>query len=122
MFVENWNLQESVQKRAIFVIERNSKLYLDNPSQSIFIIDLNCANCHLSKLDIYITLRIVKFDYPYTVSADDFCISVSVICTIIQNSIPKLSSYLQKLVQWNMLAENTKPFAYNLATRGNLLI
>ena len=108
MFVENWNLQESVQKRAIYIIERNSKLYLGIKPQSIFIIDLICVNCHLSKLDIYITLKKVKFDYHYIVLVDDFCISVPNICAIIQKSIPKLSSYFQKLVQWKMLAETQK--------------
>lgn len=54
---EIWNFKENVQQRTIYLIEKNPKLYLGLPIQSLFIIDKLSTLCRLTKLEIYVTLK-----------------------------------------------------------------
>lgn len=40
IFAEKWNAKENVEKRAIYVIEKNPKRYLGLPNHSMFIIEM----------------------------------------------------------------------------------
>lgn len=104
-FVQIWNTQEYVQNRAVYVIEKNPKLYLGISEKSLFIIEMLSQKCKVSKLDIFVTLKKIKLDLSYRILADDFCLSAAKVCSIIQKCIPLLAKFLKPFIQWKTLFE-----------------
>lgn len=99
------NQRESVEKRYIFIIERNPKLYLGIPPESLFIVKIICSKCQVGKIEVFISLKKIKLNLPYSVLADDFCTSVATVCLAIQNCLPKMSQFFEKFIQWKSLSE-----------------
>lgn len=50
-------------------------------------------------------LKRIKLNLSYNILADDFCLSATAVCMIIQNTIPLLASYLKPFVQWKTILE-----------------
>ncbi|KAJ8976202.1 hypothetical protein NQ317_018868 [Molorchus minor] len=107
-FVQIWNTKDYVQKRATYLIEKDPKLYLGIPSHSLFIIEMLSQKCKISKLDIFITLKKIKLDVSYRILADDFCLSLTKVCSVVQNCIPLLAKFLKPFIQWKTLSEVQK--------------
>lgn len=45
--------KENVEKRVVFVIERNPKLYLGIPAPSLFLIEMICSKRQIGKMEVY---------------------------------------------------------------------
>lgn len=104
-FIQIWNTQEYVQNRAIYVIEKNPKLYLEIPENSLFIIEMLSQKCKIAKLDIFVSFKKIKLNTSYRILADDFCLPTAKVCTIIQKCMPLLAKFLKPFVQWKTLLE-----------------
>ncbi|KAG5867490.1 hypothetical protein JTB14_018599 [Gonioctena quinquepunctata] len=87
-FYLDTNRSKEIQRRTFYLIEKNQKLYLGVPSQSLFVVNLLTKKCELDKLDIFSTLKKIKLNLPYRISADDFSVPLSRVCSIIQKTIP----------------------------------
>lgn len=105
---DTWNFKENVEQRTIYVIEKNPKLYIGVPIESMFIIDQISTMCQLTKIELYVTLKKIRLNLPYKILADDFCLSASTVCAIIKKSLPKLVTYLKPFIQWKSLSEIQK--------------
>ena len=46
-----------MEKSQVYVVEKNRKRYLGIPENSLLLIDIIIAECPLTKIDIFITLK-----------------------------------------------------------------
>lgn len=110
------SFKRDFEKMTFYLIEKSPKLYIGIPSESIFLVEILCSTCNLTKQEVYVTLKKIKCDLPYSVLADDFNISTASVCSIIQKCIPKIASQMKSFIKWRKL-EETKialpiPFRY----------
>lgn len=106
--LEPYNMKQNVEKRQVYVIEKNPKRYLGIPENSLLLIDIILAECPLTKIDIFITLKKIKLNQSYACIGDDFGVSSRVVGLIFQKSLPILCRVFKNFIQWKPLAEIKK--------------
>lgn len=100
--------KENVEKRVVFVIERNPKLYLGIPAPSLFLIEMICSKCQIGKIEVYMTLKKIRLNLPFSVLADDFGTSKTTVSMTIQKCLPKMAQFFEPFIQWKSLSDVQK--------------
>lgn len=81
-------------------IEKDPKLFLGLPPKSFFLIKLLTEQAPLPINHIYIVLKKLRLNMPFSIMALDFGLSVSTISRIFSNTLPVLAEKMQELIVW----------------------
>lgn len=87
---------EDLKKR----VGTNTMLYLGLPTNASFVIGLLAKYCKSTERDIYLCLKKIRLNEPYSILSYEFDLSPSYLGTIFRNVLPKVAECLNQFVFW----------------------
>lgn len=103
---EEEKLKDDLTEKVIYenftkrLIEKNPQLYLGIRKESMYIIDLLHEECSISVRDIYLTLKKVKLNLPFSVLGHEFGLSESQASRVFNKSVKIMALKLKQLIVW----------------------
>ncbi|KAL1448903.1 hypothetical protein WDU94_000153 [Cyamophila willieti] len=78
----------------------NPMLFLGVPSNMVFIIQILAKHCQTSEKNIFLCLKKIRWNEPYTILSLDFDLSPTYLGTIFKTICPKMAECLKKFILW----------------------
>lgn len=107
---ENWSPEdekyrtrqynEHMLKGSFMATERNPRLYLGLLPESVFAFKLITENSGLSIVNIYVVLKKLRMDNPFSILAAGFGSSIATLSRMFTKTLPILSNSLKGLIVW----------------------
>lgn len=87
-------------ERSKYLAVNKCRFYLGIPEDSYIVVPLLQRYTCCSLTDIYVTLKKIKVNLPFSYIGDDFGISGSQAAKIFNKTLPRLSSFLKTFIYW----------------------
>lgn len=94
------NYKQHMLVGTVLSIEKNPKLFLGLSPSSFFLIKLLCEEAPLPTNHIYLALKKIRLNLPFSILALDFGLSVSTSSRVFSKALPVLAKKMQDLISW----------------------
>uniref|UniRef100_A0A8D9DZV1 Uncharacterized protein n=1 Tax=Cacopsylla melanoneura TaxID=428564 RepID=A0A8D9DZV1_9HEMI len=81
-------------------VNTNTMLYLGLPTNASFVIGVLATYCKCTERDIYLCLKKIRLNEPYSILSYEFDLSPTYLGTIFRNVLPRVAECLEKFIFW----------------------